>query len=390
MIPRILTLRIFDLLFKGKAIIITGPRQAGKTTLVKMVLEKAAEPYRWFNGDESDVRTNFANPTSTGLKALIGNAKIVVIDEAQRIENIGLCMKLLVDNYSSLQVIATGSSSFDLANKINEPLTGRKWEYNLFPLSFEELSGSGDEISERRMLNHRLLYGSYPEVVTSPGREERTLRQLADSYLYKDILTWERIHKPDRLERLVKALALQIGSQVSFNEVGMIANLDGNTVEKYITLLEKAYIVFRLPAFSRNVRNELKKTRKIYFYDTGIRNAVIGNFSSMSTRTDIGGLWENYLIAERFKWVHYHDRFAGRYFWRTTQQQEIDYIEDYSGVLHAYEFKWNPNKTARVPKTFSQAYPTSGNMMISPGNYGQFLTGNDGLTEQPGGIDAGI
>ena len=212
-----------------------------------------------------------------------------MIDEAQRIENVGLCLKLLVDNFPHLQIIAMGSSSFELANRINEPMTGRKWEYTLYPLSFEELVRQNDALSEQRMLRHRLLYGAYPEVVTKPGMEERILLQLADSYLYKDVLTWERIHKPDRLERLGKALALQIGNEVSIREVGETAGIDSATAEKYISLLEKAFIVFRLHAFSRRVRNELKKSRKIYFHDLGIRNAVISNFSDLSHRTDVGG-----------------------------------------------------------------------------------------------------
>jgi uncharacterized protein len=275
MIQRVLAKKFEPLFFKGKAIILLGPRQAGKTTLIKDLVEDLSYKHVWLNGDETDTRTAFANPTSTKLKDLAGDADILVIDEAQRIPDIGLCIKLLVDNYPKLQVIATGSSSFELASTIKEPLTGRAWEFQLFPLSFEELAAHVGKKEERRLLGTRLQYGSYPEVVASPENREKIIRNIADNYLYKDILTWERIAKPDKLEKLVQALALQIGSEVSFHELGQIAGLDNETVERYISLLEKAFIIFRLGAFSRNLRNELKKSKKIYFYDLGIRNAVI-------------------------------------------------------------------------------------------------------------------
>lgn len=373
MILRSLQGRFEGLLFRKKALILLGPRQAGKTTLATAIVESCGKRTRWLNGDESDVRDAFVKPTSTKLLSLAGNAEILVIDEAQRIENIGLCIKLLVDSRPELQVIATGSSSFELANRINEPLTGRKREYVLLPLSYQELRDHLGEREEKRYLEHRLLYGGYPEVVLNPGEEEEVLRSLADSYLYKDLLVWERIQKPDRLERLVKALALQIGSEVSYAELGSISGLDNQTVERYIQLLEKAFIVFRLHAYSANVRNELRKSRKVFFYDLGIRNAVINNFTRLGQRTDSGSLWENYLISERIKWSQYHDHYANRYFWRTTQQQEIDYIEDYGGVLHAYEFKWNPRKAVKIPSTFVRAYPNSRTVVVTPDNYTAFL-----------------
>lgn len=358
----------------GKAHILVGPRQSGKTTLVKMFLEKNRSTVRWLNGDESDVRELLRNPTSVRLKSLLGDAQIVVFDEAQRIENIGVCLKLLIDGYPELSIIATGSSSFDLANRINEPLTGRKWEYTVFPLSYREMADFSGALEERRMLHHRLIYGSYPEVVTSPGKEAAILKHLTDSVLYKDIFTWERIQKPDRLERLVMALALQAGGEVSYNELSQIAGLDHQTVEKYINLLEKIYVLFRLYSFSRNVRNELKKSRKVYFYDLGIRNAVINNFNDPLLRGDIGRLWENYCIVERIKHNEARDRYVNRYFWRTTAQQEIDYIEEYGGNLHAYEFKWNPAKKGRFSTTFLKAYPGSETATITPGNYETFIS----------------
>src|SRR5690606_6271522 len=290
------------------------------------------------NGDEADVRTLLENPTSTKLKAIIGKAKTWVIDEAQRIENIGLCMKLVVDNIKGTKMIATGSSAFELANRINEPLTGRKWEYYLYPLSYGEMVEHHGLLDEKRLLSHRLIYGYYPEVVLHPGEEGERLKELTGSYLYKDLLTWENIQKPDKMERLLQALAFQVGSEVSYNEIGQWVGLDNQTVERYIGLLEKAFIVFRLGSLSRNLRNELKKSRKIYFHDNGLRNAVINDFNPVNLRNDTGALWENFLMSERIKWLGYQRLFTNRYFWRTTVQQEIDYVEERDGVMQAYEF----------------------------------------------------
>ena len=233
----------------NKAIILLGPRQAGKSTLLQLMQTQLKQPIAWWNGDETDIRSLLEKPSSTQLKSLIGNNKTVVIDEAQRIENIGICIKLITDNIKDVKVIATGSSAFELANKINEPLTGRKWEYHLYPLSFGEMVDHTSLLEEKRLLHHRLLYGYYPEIITSPGNEQALLKQLANSYLYKDILTWERIQKPDKLEKLVQALAFQMAQLISYNELGQLCGLNAETVEKYINLLEKAFVVFRLPAY---------------------------------------------------------------------------------------------------------------------------------------------
>jgi predicted AAA+ superfamily ATPase len=275
-----------------------------------------------------------------------------------------------------IQVIATGSSSFDLANRVNEPLTGRKWEYNLFPLSYQELVEHHGMLTENRLLEHRLVYGYYPEVVSNPGEEEERLKLICHSYLYKDVLLWERLHKSDKLVRLLQALAHQIGSQVSFNELAEICSLDPKTVEKYANLLEQAFVIFRLPSFSRNLRNELKSSRKIYFYDNGIRNAIINNFNPIALRSDVGFLWENFLVSERLKFNSYHLLNKNSFFWRTVNQQEIDLIEEYGGQLHAYEFKWNTKKTVRLTKTFENAYPNSTFNVITPGNLHEFLLPN--------------
>ena len=355
----------------SKAINLLGPRQAGKSTLLQLIQKKFQQPVAWWNGDEADIRSLLEHPTSTKLKSLIG--KTLVIDEAQRIENIGLCMKLITDNIKNVKVIATGSSAFELANKINEPLTGRKWEYHLYPLSFEEMVNHTSLLEEKRLLQHRLLYGYYPEVVTSPGDEQQLLKQLANSYLYKDILTWERIQKPDKLEKLVQALAFQMAQLISNHELGQLCGLNSETVEKYINLLEKAFIVYRLPAFSRNLRNELKKSYKIYFYDNGLRNAVINQFNPVNLRNDTGQLWENWFISERMKFINNHQKNASRFFWRTLAQQEVDYIEDANGKIIAFECKWNQKAKGSISRAFSNAYPKAVTHIVHPENADDFL-----------------
>ena len=328
MIRRSIEKSIRQRMFDGKAIVIMGARQVGKTTLIKQILDGTEEKIFWLNGDEIDTRNLFENISATRLSSIVGNHRIVVIDEAQRISDIGLKLKLITDQMPNVQLIATGSSSFELANKINEPLTGRKWEYRLFPLSFAELVEETNLMEEKRMLPHRLVYGSYPEIVTHPGDEEARLRQLTDSYLYKDLLEFDKIQKSDKLIKLVQALAYQIGSEVSYNELAQLCGLDPKTVDSYITILEQAYIVFRLGSFSRNLRNELKSSRKIYFYDNGVRNAVISNFSQIENRTDAGALFENYAVSECMKYKAYTPWYANSWFWRTTAMQEIDYIEE--------------------------------------------------------------
>lgn len=373
MIARQLENNIRKHLKDNKAIILLGARQVGKTTLLNNLTANRENVLHW-NGDDADIRTMLANPTSTRLKSYIGKNTTLAIDEAQRIENIGLCLKLIIDNIKGVKVIAAGSSAFELANKINEPLTGRKWEYTMYPISFAEMVSHTDLLTEQRLLEHRLVYGFYPEVINHPGEETEILKQLANSYLYKDILTWERIQKPDRLEKLVQAIAFQVGNLVSYNELGQMAGLDNQTVEHYINLLEKAFIVFRLNSFSRNLRNELKKSRKIYFYDNGLRNAVINQFNPIGLRTDKGALWENFLISERLKHISYHNIYANRYFWRTSAQQEIDYIEEADGKINAYEFKYSKNTNkVRFPKTFTENYKPENATAINLENYTEFI-----------------
>ena len=372
MIQRILEKTIQQRLGQGKALILFGARQVGKTTMLKNMLRER-DDVLWLNGDEQDVRSLFENASSTMLGAVIGKKKIVVIDEAQRIVNIGLCLKLIIDNIPDVQVVATGSSSFDLSNMINEPLTGRKIEYWMYPLSFGELVAHNGLLEEKRLLAHRLVYGSYPDVVNNVGDEKMVLSELADSYLYKDILMFDKIKKSDKLVKLLQALAFQMGSEVSYNELSQTCGLDPKTVENYVMLLEQSYIVFRLGSFSRNLRNELKFARKIYFWDCGIRNAVIGNYQMLENRLDTGALFENYLVSERLKKLRYAKSYAKSYFWRSTTKQEIDYIEDIDGQLTAVEFKWNPKRKAALPLSFSRSYADTDFKVITRDNYESFL-----------------
>jgi uncharacterized protein len=327
----------------------------------------------WLNADEPDIQALFERPTSTQLAAYFGNHQIVVIDEAQRIADIGIKLKLITDSIKNVQVIATGSSALEIANQINEPLTGRKVELNLYPISFGEMVEHHGLITEKRLLTQRLIYGYYPEVIMNAGNERKILRQLSDSYLYKDILMWEGIKKPEKLLKLMQALALQVGSEVSYHEIGNMVGLDSQTVERYIQLLEKVFVLFRLSSLSRNLRNELKKSKKVYFYDNGIRNALIANFAQPELRSDIGALWENFLVSERVKSNHYENKWCNTYFWRTNEQQEIDYIEESDGNLAAFEFKWNSKAKNKFPLTFTKAYPNATQKMINPENFDAFL-----------------
>lgn len=375
MIERLLKNLIEKRLYRNKAIIVIGPRQVGKTTLLKTLVSDTKNKVLEWNCDEPDVRRRLTEPTSTELKAEIGDADLILIDEAQRVKNIGITLKLLIDNYPEKQVIATGSSAIEMSNSINEPLTGRKYEYVMYPFSCEELFNEFGEQEERRMLERRLIYGSYPEVVNNSGEDRETLTELVGSYLYKDIFSFQDVRKPEIIEQLLQALALQIGSEVSYNELGRLLGLNTATVQRYIDLLEKSYVVFHLRSFSRNVRYELKKSRKIYFYDNGVRNALIGDYKPLALRNDTGALWENYIIAERLKHNAYNTFYGKSYFWRTQQQQEIDYIEDIDGVLHTYEFKWSESKHPRLTDTFAKAYPDHTFTVVSPENYQSFVKG---------------
>lgn len=357
----------------NKIVVLYGPRQTGKTTLAKKIASESSTPYAIWNCDETDMQVAITNASSQTLKNMIGINKLIIIDEAQRIENIGLTLKIIHDTIPDVKVIATGSSSFELADKINEPLTGRKWEYNILPISFEEMVHHTDWLTEKRQLHERIIYGYYPEVVTKPNERRDVLQSLASSALYKDILTWKSIKYPDRLSLLVRALAFQLGQQVSYNELAQTVQVDKETIERYIDLLEKAYIVYRLYSYSGNLRNELKKSRKIYFYDNGLRNAIINDFKPLDLRTDVGALWENWLMAERLKYIQKNKIYCNRFFWRTNSQQEIDYIEERDGNLYAFEYKWNPKAKGKITKTFTNHYRNAVGKLITPDNMEEFI-----------------
>ena len=371
-IKRHLEKSIEKMLHAKKVLILLGARQVGKTTLLRELFERKKNA-EWLDGDEQDTHEFFKGISAIRLKHYFKDKKFLIIDEAQNIEDIGTKLKLIADNVEHLHVIATGSSAFEIANKTNEPLTGRKWEYRMYPLSFSEMAEHNGLLSEKRMLPHRLVYGYYPEIVNNFGNEKGILKQLSDSYLYKDILKWEGIQKPDKLLKLLQALAYQIGSQVSFSELGQIVGLDSKTVEKYIVLLEQCFVIFRLNSFSRNLRNELKNSKKIYFYDLGIRNALIANFSDISTRQDVGAMWENFVISERKKKLEYSGIWKNCWFWRTKQQQEIDYLEEGDGCLNGYEIKWNPKAKVKGKNSFLTSYKNSSFEVIDKSNIEDFL-----------------
>ena len=368
--PRLLENRIKNSLFKGKVVIIYGARQVGKTTLVKKI-QSDYPASLYLNCDEPDVRLALTDKTSTELINYIGERKLAIIDEAQRVKNIGLTLKLLVDNAPNLQIIATGSSSFDLSNKIKEPLTGRAFEFHLLPFSLRE-TGSDPTVLQR-LLETRLILGLYPEVVVNQGEGQATLKTIYKNYLYKDALEYQRLKNPELIEKLLAALSLQLGSEVSYTELANLLNVDQKTIASYVRLLEQAFIIFRLPPLSRNLRKEISKSRKIYFFDTGIRNAIINNFNPLSLRNDVGALWENFLISERFKRNEILGRNINFYFWRTWNQQEIDYIEEEGGVLSGWEIKWD-DRGKKPPKTWTETYKNSSYQVINKNNYLDFLT----------------
>lgn len=372
MITRQVENQIKHRLGNGKAIIVMGPRQVGKTTLLSQLFKERTDVL-WLSGDDSDVQEMMSSMTAARMKMLLGNKKVLIIDEAQRISDIGLRLKVVIDQLPDVQVVATGSSSFQLASKVNEPLTGRKREFKLYPISFREMVEHTDLLTEKRLIPHRMTYGYYPEVVTSPGDEREILGELSTSYLYKDILQLDGINKPEKLVKLLQALARQIGNQISHREIGQLIDLDPKTVERYIDILEKNYIIFRLGSYSRNLRNELKNSKKIYFYDLGIRNAVISDFRAPELRNDAGALWENFAIVERLKQLEYNRQNHNLWFWRTVLQKEIDLIEEFDGQIKAAEFKWNRRKSVKAPIAFANAYPDASFQVITPANIEDYL-----------------
>lgn len=375
MIKRAIEERIHSALAKKKAVTIMGPRQVGKSTLADAIIPKDAKVLE-INGDNTDVQTMFVNVDEAKMKVLIGNKNFLFVDEAQKIENVGNMLKIVAEKFKDVKIIVTGSSAFKLAEAVNESLTGRKREFRLYPLSFKEMVDDTSVLEESRMIDHRLIYGYYPEVVTSPGDEKEVLKELIDSYLYKDVMEENNIAKPDKLVKLVRALAFQIGSTVSANELAGLVGIDAKTVERYIEILEKSYIIFTLPSYAKNQRNELKFARKLYFWDMGIRNGVIGNMAPVSLRSpeELGHMWENFVVAERLKRNDYAgSTFVQHYFWRTQQKKEVDLIEIEDGVMTGYEIKRKEGKRVGAPASFTSAYPDVHFECITPIDMMRFL-----------------
>ena len=370
MIKRVLFKNISAKFYKGKAIIVLGPRQVGKTTLIEEILKE--KDFLFFSGDDPETRELLENIGATKLKSIIGKHTVVFIDEAQRISNIGLTAKIISDQFKKVQLLLSGSSALEMNNSTQESLTGRKFEYQLFPISWEEFENHFGYVEAQNQLEERLIYGMYPDVINSRPDARETLKELTISYLYKDVLSVTGIKKPELLEKLLKALALQLGSEVSFNELSNLLEVDKATIAKYIELLEKTFIIFRLNSFSRNQRNEIKNNRKIYFYDNGVRNIIINNLNPLSIRTDKGALWENFLISERIKLQFYHQKYTSNYFWRTIQKQEIDFVEDANGILAAYEFKWKNTDKKKIPRSFLEHYNAIGKI-IDKENFREFV-----------------
>lgn len=362
MYKRLLKDQIKQKFFLGKVIIITGARQVGKTTIYEEILRNyPKEQIRIFNCDNPTDRELLGNKDLEFLKQLIGNARIVVIDEGQKVENIGQTLKLAIDYYKEQkQILVTGSSSINLLNNTQEALTGRKYVFTLYPLSLEEIYPDKNQLTILKELESLLVFGTYPDVIKQKSFDEkiRLLQELRASYLYKDILELQQVKNSDALTKLLKALALQIGSEVSYNELSSLVGIDKKTVEHYIDLLEKSYVIMRLSPYTKNKRREISKLRKIYFYDLGIRNAVINNFNFLANRDDTGALWENFMIIERLKYRAYHNMYADQYFWRTYDGSEVDLVEERGGKLFGYEFKWSTQRKTRAPEKWLE-YPGS-------------------------------
>lgn len=375
-IKRSLFSRLEAALQPGKVLVLYGPRQVGKTTLAKDIMNDLPLRSKFVNADELVYREVLASQSSQQLRELLGDSELLVIDEAQRVENIGLNLKILVDGFPHARIIATGSASFDLANKINEPLTGRKLTFNLFPISYAEIQGAVGTIEARSQLERWLIWGGYPAIVTTdePASRESLLGELVGSYLYRDILELEGVRRADKIVDLLRLLAYQIGQEVSIAELATSLGLNFQTVSKYLDLLEKVFVIFKVNGFSRNLRKEVTKNSRYYFYDTGVRNSLIQNFNALSLRNDVGQLWENFLVMERRKANQIAGHNVNSYFWRTYDQKEIDCIEEHGGRLYGYEFKWQAGDIRRaVRNEFMETYPDSELVTVNQENFEEFL-----------------
>ncbi|MCY4014451.1 MAG: ATP-binding protein [Gammaproteobacteria bacterium] len=376
-IPQAQLTRLRRLLAPNKVVVLYGPRRVGKTTLVQRFVQEDDPQALVVSGEDLSAREFLASQSVTALRAMVGKHQTLIVDEAQHVPQIGLNLKLLADHVEGLRIVATGSSSFELAQQTGEPLTGRKVTLLLLPFAQLELKSREAAHETRAQLDARMIYGSYPEVVLASGAEDREvyLKELAGAYLFKDILALEGIRHPDKLLRLLQLLAFQIGRDSSISELGNQLSMGKNTVQRYLDLLEKTFVVFSRMGFSRNQRKEIVKSRRYYFYDNGIRNAVINNFNPLGLRDDVGALWENYIQVERLKYNLYTGRLAEGYFWRTYDQQEVDLVEEHGGALHGFEIKWSPKANARAPKAWTKSYPHSTFDVVSPANYLEYIVG---------------
>ena len=372
MIQRILKNKIVKKWNDKKVIVVTGSRQVGKTTLLMDICREKGE-FLLLNGDDATTQNLLSDFSKKKWESIIGKHNTIFIDEAQRIQNIGLGVKIIYDQLPHVKVILSGSSAIDLNSEIKEPLTGRKWEFSMYPISWEELVNHSNFIEAQSDLENRLVFGMYPEVIMNDADKKDILMELSSSYLYKDLLEYDGIRNPKLLSDLLKALALQLGNEVSYNELAQLLQVDRATVEKYIDLLEKTFVIFKLQALNNNQRNEIKNSRKIYFYDNGVRNAILQNFNPLSLRNDVGALWENFLINERIKKSNYEKTYAFQYFWRTYYGQEVDFVESQNGNYHAFEFKWNEKKKVKPPSSFKKSYPEATFKVVNRKNFTDFV-----------------
>jgi predicted AAA+ superfamily ATPase len=359
----------------GKAVVIYGARRTGKTTLLRQFLQGVEEPYLLVSGEDITVQGYLASRSIDKLSAFVGANRLLVVDEAQKVPNIGANLKLIIDHIPEMRVIATGSSSFDLARSVGEPLTGRKTTLKLFPLAQMEIGQIEQRHQTDANLESRLIYGSYPEVVlTNDNRaREQYLREIVASYLYKDVLELDGIRHSAKISRLLQMISLQVGKEVSYTELGTTLGMSKNTIERYLDLLEKAFVIQRLSGFSRNLRTEITKNSRYYFLDNGVRNALLNNFNPLDLRNDVGELWENYLVMERLKKQEYLLQHANNYFWRTYSQKEIDFVEEREGKLFGFEMKWGA-AAAKPPKEWLKAYPNAAWQLINRRNYLELIT----------------
>jgi predicted AAA+ superfamily ATPase len=369
--PRITEAKILEYLKPNKVVVLLGPRRVGKTFLLKKILSESVEPYVFLNGEDAGTKELFIRRSVTALSEILQGKKFLVIDEAQKIPEIGLALKLMVDEIDGLKVLITASSAFDVENYTGEPLTGRKTTFKLFGISEAELKSFESLIERKDRLNNRLVYGNYPELLQKESNEEKHiyLRDLVNSYLLKDILSFETIRNSDKIIDLLRLVAFQVGSEVKIPELSNNLGISKNTVEKYLDLLTKVFIIYKVGGFSRNMRKEIVKSHRYYFLDNGIRNVLIGNLNPIAMGNDMGALWENYMVSERLKHQHYTNMLVHNHFWRTYDQQEIDWVEDRGGKLYGYEFKWNPKRKPKAPGGWSKNYPEAEYEVISPENY---------------------